>query len=104
MHPNAEAFMQMFPISDPMPPQPSPAHQRTDAVLMERARALESAFLSEMLSHAGLGRGSDAAFGGGIGEDQFASFLRQAQADVMVRRGGIGLAEQLFRAMRGGDA
>lgn len=96
--------MQIFPISDPVRPQPPPEPKQTDTILMERARALESAFLSEMLSHAGLGHGSDAAFGGGIGEDQFASFLRQAQADLMVRRGGIGLAEQLFRAMRGGDA
>jgi len=72
-----------------------------DAVLRSQAQALEAAFLSEMLAHAGLGAAEDGAFGGGIGEQQFASFLRQSQAELMVKRGGIGLAEQLFQAMQG---
>lgn len=70
--------------------------------LMERARELESAFLSEMLGHAGLSAESG-KFGGGIGEEQFSSFLRHEQAKLMVKQGGIGLAEQLFRAMGGND-
>jgi Rod binding domain-containing protein len=72
--------------------------------LMQRAKDLETAFLAEMLSHAGLEPNSDSAFGGGIGEEQFASFLRQEQARMMVDRGGFGLAEALFRAMGGVDA
>lgn len=72
--------------------------------LRQKAVELEAAFLSEMLAHAGLG-GTAGAFGGGIGQDQFASFLRQEQAMAMARRGGIGLAEHLFRAMsRGAEA
>jgi len=70
------------------------------ATLMQKARQLESAFLAEMLGHAGLGT-QENSFGGGIGEEQFASFLRQEQADMIVKRGGIGLAEHLFRAMGG---
>ncbi len=66
--------------------------------LMVQAKALESAFLSEMLSHAGFGAVQQ-DFGGGIGEEQFSSFLRQEQAELMVAKGGIGLAEQLFHAM-----
>lgn len=69
--------------------------------LMVQAKALESAFLSEMLSHAGFGVAQQ-DFGGGIGEEQFSSFLRQEQADLMVAKGGIGLAEHLFRAMTRG--
>ena len=38
------------------------------------------------------------AFSGGIGEEQFASFLREGQAAAMVRAGGIGLAERLIRS------
>lgn len=68
------------------------------AALMEQAKALEAGFLSEMLGHAGLGTAAD-AFGGGAGEEQFASFLRQEQAKQMVEKGGIGLAEQLFQAL-----
>jgi flagellar protein FlgJ len=69
-----------------------------DVALMQQAKALEASFLSEMLGHAGMGEARD-AFGGGAGEEQFASFLRQEQAKQMVEKGGIGLAEQLFRAL-----
>ncbi|MCB6177958.1 rod-binding protein [Rhodobacter sp. Har01] len=67
---------------------------------MSQARELEAAFLSEMLQHAGMD-GESGSFGGGIGEEQFSSFLRLEQARQMVAKGGIGLAEQLFRAMGG---
>nr|WP_240904270.1 rod-binding protein [Rhodobacter sp. SGA-6-6] len=70
---------------------------------MARAKELEAAFLAEMLGHAGMDAESDGTFGGGIGEEQFASFLRQQQARMLVERGGIGLAESLFRAMGGKD-
>lgn len=79
------------------PPVPKP-----DSPLMLKAKELEASFLSEMLGHAGLGA-SEGDFSGGIGEEQFASFLRDAQARQMVARGGIGLAEQLFKAMSKGQ-
>ena len=65
---------------------------------MDKAKALEAAFLSEMLSHAGL-QPAEGPFSGGIGEEQFASFLREAQAKSIVDHGGIGLAEQLFQSL-----
>lgn len=70
--------------------------------LRTKAAELETTFLSEMLSHAGFGD-ARSNFGGGIGEDQFASFLRNAQAAGMVDRGGIGLAEHFFRALMARD-
>ncbi|MEO6300636.1 MAG: rod-binding protein [Paracoccaceae bacterium] len=73
----------------------SPARK---AVLMDKARALEAGFLSEMLSHAGLDA-QDGTFSGGVGEGQFTSFLRDEQAKAMVKHGGIGLAEQLFKSL-----
>ena len=83
------------PVAAAMTAAPSP--------LMEKARELEAVFLAEMLSHSGLDAPSEGGFGGGIGEAQFSSFLRQEQARLMVERGGIGLAEALFRAMGGVD-
>ncbi|GAB1361057.1 hypothetical protein MASR1M32_02930 [Rhodobacter sp.] len=80
---------------------PAAAPSARDAVLMARAKELEAAFLAEMLGHAGLEAGPPGSFAGGIGEEQFASFLRQEQARMLVDRGGIGLAESLFRAMGG---
>ena len=79
--------------SSPMP------NTAKDTQLRAAAQELETAFLSEMLKSAGLQK-TGSAFGGGIGEDQFGSFLRQEQARQMVEGGGIGLAEHLFEALK----
>lgn len=73
--------------------------QSKDAALRGAAQKLEATFLAEMLKAAGLGE-SRSGFGGGTGEDQFSSFLVQAQAEEMVEAGGIGLAEALFDALK----
>ncbi|PIE12462.1 MAG: chemotaxis protein chel [Rhodobacterales bacterium] len=70
-----------------------------DPALWQAAQKLEAGFLAEMLKSAGLGEVSD-SFGGGAGEEQFASFLRQAQAEEMTRTGGIGLAESLYQSLK----
>jgi flagellar protein FlgJ len=85
-----EHGMDISPIST----QP-PARQQE---LMAKAEELEATFLSEMLAHSGLGE-MQGAFGGGQGEAQFTSFLRQEQARLMVQSGGLGLAELIFNAM-----
>ncbi len=76
---------------------------KADAALHAAARALEANFLSLMLKSAGLddvpGFG-----GGGEGEEQFASLLRDEQARLMVSAGGIGLSEQLFQALKKGQS
>ena len=71
----------------------------TDAQLRQAASDLEASFLAVMLKSAGLGQSRE-LFGGGAGEDQFSSFLRQAQAEQIVEAGGIGLAERLFEALK----
>ncbi len=76
-----------------------PDYIQADTKLRDAAQKLEATFLAEMLKSAGLGTPRD-AFGGGHGEDQFASFLREAQAEEMAKAGGIGLAEALFEAMK----
>lgn len=77
----------------------SPGHPPSrETQLLDAARALEARFLSEMLKSAGVGETPE-GFGGGVGEDQFASFLRDAQAQEMAQAGGIGLAQTLFEAM-----
>lgn len=71
--------------------------------LMTQAKELEIGFLSEMLGYAGFGKSLE-GFDGGVGEDQFSSFLRDAQARKMVNHGGIGLAEQIFQSLVKGQA
>ena len=73
--------------------------QNRDGELHAAAQKLEATFLAEMLKSAGLGESRN-SFGGGAGEDQFSSFLVQAQAEEMVAAGGIGLAEALFDALK----
>ncbi len=87
-----------LPISGTVPGASLPDR---NASLMTKARELEAAFLAEMLGHAGLDADAESSFGGGNGEEQFSSFLRQEQAKLIVAKGGIGLAESLFRAMGG---
>lgn len=79
----------------PMPPESPPG--RTEE-LRAVAQELEASFLAEMLKHAGFGEARE-SLGGGAGEDQFASLLRAEHARALADRGGIGLAESLFRAL-----
>ncbi len=85
--------------SSPLGPKPQPTTEKRDAALFEAAQDLEASFLAEMLKSAGFGKPRD-AYGGGVGEEQFGSFLRQEQAKEMVKQGGIGLAESLFEALK----
>lgn len=82
-----------------VPPKTAASPLTDDARLLAAAKKLEATFLSEMLKSAGFDA-TRGAFGGGEGEDGFASFLRDAQAENMVAAGGIGLAESLFNAMK----
>ncbi len=65
----------------------------TAPALMAPARAaseqLEQAFLEEMLKYCGP-KSLSGAFGGGIGEDQFSSFLIQEQAVALAGRMDLG--------------
>lgn len=62
---------------------------------------LEASFLAEMLKSGGAGKVSE-TFGGGEGEEQFASLMRDEQALAMARAGGVGLAEAILASLRDG--
>jgi len=59
------------------------------------AEAFEAAFLAEMLKYSGI-NAMPSGFGGGAGEEAFASFLTEEYARLLAERGGIGIAEQVF--------
>jgi Rod binding domain-containing protein len=40
------------------------------------------------------------SFGGGAGEEAFSSLLTEEYARLLAERGGIGLAEQVFEALK----
>ena len=78
-------------------PRVSSNEFKTDP-LFKVAQELEASFLTEMLTSAGLGEARK-SFGGGVGEDQFSSFLIREQAKTMVNAGGIGLAESIYESL-----
>lgn len=84
-------------LAGPRPAIPA-ATDRRDPALWAAAQKLEAGFLNEMLTSAGFGAVRQ-GFGGGQGEEQFASLLRREQADRLVDAGGIGLAQVIYAAM-----
>jgi flagellar protein FlgJ len=62
------------------------------------AKEFEAAILSELLKAAGAGQGRT-EFGGGVGEDNFASLLLDAQARHIAASGGLGFAEMALRGL-----
>lgn len=54
-----------------------------------------------MLTIAGLSQEST-AFGGGFGSEAFHSFLHEAYADSIVQRGGLGIADAVYRHLHRG--
>lgn len=70
---------------------------KRDSELWELAQSLESTFLKEMLSQTGLDSG--ATFGGGLGEEQFKSFLTETRAEALTQSGGIGLAKAIYETL-----
>jgi Rod binding domain-containing protein len=76
-------------------------HGAQNTVAMRKAaNDLEAAFLAEMLKFSGVGE-EKGPFSGGEGANQFGSFYREAQAQEMVKAGGIGLAQAIFESMAG---
>ncbi|MGB3147705.1 MAG: rod-binding protein [Paracoccaceae bacterium] len=85
-----------------LPPQPGPpAATQTprDAALRQAAVAFEANFLAEMLKPMGTAAARD-TFGGGVGEEQFSTFLIREQARALADNGGIGLSEAIFQALK----
>lgn len=62
------------------------------------AENFEAQFIAEMLKYSGLNQTSS-SFGGGPGEEAFASFLTEAYAKKITDAGGLGLSEAIYRAM-----
>lgn len=82
------------PRLDPVSRRDAPDRSRE----MEIAKRLEVTFMAEMLKSVGMNSSAE-GFDGGIGEEQFQSFLREKQAELIVEKGGLGLAEHFLRSI-----
>jgi Rod binding domain-containing protein len=69
----------------------------TDAAARKTANEFEAMFLTQMLEHMSSGIKADGPFGGGQGEEMFRSLLNQEYAGMLTNRGGIGIADHVYR-------
>ena len=73
--------------------------QRNADPLRRAARELESVFMTQMLDHMSAGLSTEAPFGGGHAEKLWRSTLNEHYAKAMAGRGGIGIADAIYRDM-----
>ena len=66
--------------------------------LLRAAQELEASFLSEILKSSGLASPSQ-AFGGGVGEQHFSTFLVREYASIIAENGGLGMAEAIYQSL-----
>jgi Rod binding domain-containing protein len=77
-------------------PSPLPAADPAQVAKARKvAQDFESSFLQVMMGQMFEGVGVGSGFDGGEGEQAFKSFLTDAFAAAMARRGGVGLAKPL---------
>lgn len=70
-----------------------------DAEIRDKAKEFESVFIAEMLSHAGFDKAlSESA---GFGGEAFSRMLVESYAEQLTEKGGFGLADQIYRQLKG---
>jgi|SRR5579875_901909 len=77
-------------------PAATPAQR---ARIEKTAQSFEASFISSMLAPMFDGTEPDAPFAGGAGEGAFRSFMVDAMAKSIARRGGVGLARPVAQEM-----
>jgi len=84
-------------------PYGAPAHLRPTAPAGDKIRAqaqeFESLFISSMMQHMFTGIGNDGPLGNGPGTGPWRSLLTEQYAKGVVKAGGLGLANQVYKSM-----
>ena len=70
-----------------------------EARMREAAESFEAVFISSMLENMSSGLKPDETFGGGQAESMHRSMLSEEYGKQIVKRGGIGVSEAIFREM-----
>jgi Rod binding domain-containing protein len=83
----------------PAPAAASAAELARRGQIHQTARNFESTFLTSVLQTMFQSLSTTPPFGGGPGEDMWKSFLAEAMAKGMARRGGVGVANAVEREM-----
>ncbi|MBH88972.1 MAG: hypothetical protein CMF71_01905 [Magnetovibrio sp.] len=67
--------------------------------LRKTAQEFEASFLSQMLKPMFANLGAEGPFGGGTGEEMWRSLQVDEYGKVIAKKGGIGLADNIFHEM-----
>ncbi len=82
------------------PPLPSGAGAKAgEKKARENAQDFEAMFLNSMFQHMMTGIEGDGPFGGSTGVGVWRSFLTGEYAKAIARKGGIGIADQVYGAL-----
>jgi flagellar protein FlgJ len=79
--------------------QTPPAKQGNEARAREAALQFEAMFIAQMLEQMSTGLSADPNFGGGPAERVHRSMLNEEYAKQITKRGGIGIADAVYREM-----
>jgi peptidoglycan hydrolase FlgJ len=86
-----------------MVPYGAPARLRPNTAAVDKTRAqaenFESAFISSMMQHMFTGIGNDGPLGSAPSVGPWRSLLTEQYAKSFVKAGGLGLANQIYKAM-----
>lgn len=78
-------------------PEPSPRHTANEAQARKTAREFEAYFLAQFVDRMFQGIPKDRLAGSGNGEEIFRGLMSQEYGKAMSARGGIGIADQVYR-------
>jgi peptidoglycan hydrolase FlgJ len=77
-----------------------PAQPRRDSKIWQAAEDFEAVLVSQLTKHMFDTRGvGDSSFKGGFAEDTWQSMLSEQMGKEIVKRGGVGLADSVYREM-----
>ncbi len=79
------------PLASPLAPPPENRAAR------KAAQEFEAVFINELLSHMDQGLSTEGPFTGGQSESIYRSLFDDAVAKELAQRGGIGLADNIYR-------
>ena len=73
--------------------------EEREAELRKTAQEFESVFIAEMLSHAGFDKALSQE--SGYGGEAFSRMLVETYAEDLAEKGGFGLADQIYKQLKG---
>ncbi|WP_247886848.1 rod-binding protein [Azospirillum sp. SYSU D00513] len=95
----ADRAAQAMPATPPVAQEGGKLDPAKRAQIWNKAQEFETMFAAQMVGHMFEGIGVDETFGGGQGEEMFRSMLTNEYSAQITKRGGFGIADQVYREL-----